>query len=304
MPAPIVILANPYSGSGANRRLVDAVVEKLAARGLDAMPVWDPAERRRVLGDPMLDHDVRCLISAGGDGSMSDVVNDLYHAGNLDKATLAALPLGNENLVATELGFTRGVEALVDAVARGRTRRIDLAKAGDRLMLLCCSAGFDAEVVHRLDQWRRGADRLKRVSRVNYVPRTLGTLRDYRYPTITVEADGQTFSGAHVYAFNFALYGAKIPLAFDTRCDDGLIDYLVLKRPGRVAHALYLLAMLRRRHLGRGDVVHGRACSLRITGDVPLQLDGDPTPTRPPLEITAMPTALRVIDARPECREA
>lgn len=298
MKPTIFILANPYSGSGANRRLVDRLAEQLAGRGLDATPVWDLNERRSVLANPMLDHEASCIISAGGDGSLAAVVNELYHAGNLDKATLATLPLGNENLVATELRFDRGIDELVEAVARGRTRRIDVARVGDQLMLLCCTAGFDAEVVHRLDNWRRQADRLKRVSRINYVPRTLGTLRDYRYPPINVEVNGDTFTGAHVYVFNFALYGAKIPLAFDTAPDDGLIDYLVLRNPGRLPHVSYMLSMLRRKHLLRGDVVHGRTDRLRVTGDVPLQLDGDPFTVRPPIDVSVLPTALRVIDTR------
>lgn len=298
MKPAVFIFANPYSGSGANRRLVDRLAERLAARGLDATPVWDLAERRALLNNPRLDHEASCMISAGGDGSLGAIVNELRHAGNLDRATLATLPLGNENLVATELGFDRGIDALVDTVARGRTRLIDLARVNDQIMLLCCTAGFDAEVVHRLDRWRRRADRLRRIGRINYVPRTLGTLRDYRYPLITLEADGQTFRGAHVYVFNFALYGAKIPLAFDTAPDDGLVDYLVLQRPGRLMHVSYMLAMLRRRHLARGDVIHGRSRSLRITGDVPLQLDGDPCAVRPPVDVTVLPAALRVIDTR------
>ncbi len=296
MPPRVVILANPYSGSGANRRAVDELTLKLSAAGLDAQAIWDLSERQRVLSDPLLDRHVQCVISAGGDGSLGAVVNELHKAGNLPKATLAVLPLGSENLVAHELGFAIDHNALVAAVKRGRSRTIDLAQTGDRLMLLCMTAGFDAEVVHRLDRWRRSKEHLKRVGRISYVPRTLGALRDYCYPGLTLEADGRTFHGAHVYVFNFALYGAKIPLAFDTRCDDGLLDYLVLQQPGRAMYASYMFAMLRRRHLERSDVIHGRAARLRLSGQAPLQLDGDPLPLTPPLDIHVLPAAWRVID--------
>ena len=96
---------------------------------------------------------MRCVVAAGGDGTVSAVINEL----SADVA-LAVLPLGNENLFAKAFGFEDDPGALARAIARGARQPIDLGRAhttaGSRLFTLMLSAGFDADVVHRFTRWR------------------------------------------------------------------------------------------------------------------------------------------------------
>jgi diacylglycerol kinase family enzyme len=96
--------------------------------------------------------------------------------------------------------------------------------------------------------------------------------------------------------FNLPSYACALPVAADARPDDGLLDWIVLERPGRLALARYALAVLRSAHRGRPDVRHGRARHLRITGGplAPVQLDGDPAGFTP-IEIEVLADALAVI---------
>src|SRR5690606_29196698 len=95
------------------------------------------------------------------DGSVADVINDMHAAGRLDVA-LATVPAGTENLFAKELGFGIDHEKLAKAIASRDTLSVDLAQAtfGDgtaRLFTLMASAGFDGNVVHRMNAWRTHA---------------------------------------------------------------------------------------------------------------------------------------------------
>jgi diacylglycerol kinase (ATP) len=306
----VAILANPFSGRGPNRRYVQRLTRVLDTVQLQPRVVWEPAEREAMLGDPTLPAWCRCLVSAGGDGSLADVINDLHRHNPASLATLplATLPIGNENLFARQFGFTREPGRLAEAIVRGTTRMVDIGKVGDRLFTLMASAGFDADVVHRVALWRRsptpsvGAGRagspvkLKRVSKLSYVGKIASTLRDYDYPSITVEADGVTVRGAHVFVFNLPQYGANLGIARHARGDDAMLDYIVFERPGLMRLADYALAVIRTRHLGRPDVPHGKARRLRITSEatVPLQADGDPAGCTP-IDVTVQPAAVRVI---------
>src|SRR5690606_20248656 len=78
--------------------------------------------------------------------------------------------------------------------------------------------------------------------------------------------------------------------------DDHLLDYVIFERPGLVALANYGLQVICGRHLGRGDVIHGKAERLRVTTQTPIamQADGDPAGMTP-VDIEVRPAALQVV---------
>jgi diacylglycerol kinase (ATP) len=298
----VLICANPFSGVGPNGRRVEALVGGLSARGLEARIVWDIKERGAALSDPGLARWCRCVVVAGGDGSIGAVANEMDQAGALPAArdnrqavALATLPMGNENLFAKHYGFTRGTEALAQAIKRGQTRRVDLGRVTHRgqetdaqLFTLMAGIGFDAEVVHRMDRWRTDKPgKLKRVRRISYLPRVASSVWGYGYPQLTIQVGGRELTGTHLFVFNLPEYGGGMGIA-PTGCrgDDGLLDWVIFNRPGVLPLLGYAWSVLRQKHLNRRDVQHGRSASLTITtvSDAPappVQMDGDPAGVLP-----------------------
>jgi len=295
-PRGVLICANPFSGAGPNRQYVDGLVEALSARGLEPRLVWDIKERQAALADPELSGWCRCVVVAGGDGSIGAVVNGLAVAGQLNgsnsrRVSFATMPMGNENLFAGQLGFSRDVQALASAVQSGRTRQIDLGRvrseqagSADRLFTLMIGVGFDAEVVHRVDRWRSSGQGLKRVRSQSYFPRVLSALVGYSFPELTVEVEGQKLSGSHLFVFNLPAYGGGLGLA-PAGCtgDDGLLDWVLFEKPGVLPLVGNAWSVMRGKHLSRSGVRHGRAreLSVRAQRPAPVQMDGDPADFAP-----------------------
>ncbi|MEO1235617.1 MAG: diacylglycerol kinase family protein [Planctomycetota bacterium] len=297
MPDVVLILANPFSGKGPNRKRVDRLERTLSDAGLSPKVVWEREARTPALAE--LGEDGRCVVAAGGDGSVADVLNDMRAAGRLD-LPFATLPCGNENLFAQAFGFSGEPEAIARAIARGETVPCDLGQAGERLFTLMVSAGFDAEVVRRLDRWRTRTRNgsLKRVDRLRYAPRILGTILGYRFAAVTLEADGRTIEGHQAYVFNLPQYGGGFRFAPDARPDDGVFDWVVFQKPGFLRLLLYHWRVVRGRHLGSSGVAHGQASAVTLhTADgvyLPTQADGDPAGATP-LRVSVLPAAIRVI---------
>jgi diacylglycerol kinase family enzyme len=295
----VIILANPYSGKGKNKPRVAALERALAARGLSVREVWDLDERKALLGEPGVGERYRCVVSAGGDGSMAGVVNDLGRGGDTTRAPIAMLPLGNENLFAKAFGHHRGIDALAEAIDKLETRTIDVGDVNGQLFTLMASAGFDSDVVERVDAWRRATNGngLRRVGRLSYA-RPIGVaLTGYRYPKVTLEADGQSVRGAHAFVFNIGLYGGGLPIGSHADPADGLLDWVVFERPGLMRLARYGLSAYLRRHLKLGDVKHGRSSAITLTTDgepISIQTDGDPCASTPGT-IKVRPGAMRVV---------
>ncbi len=291
-------MANPFSGSGPNGRRVQRLLAALRARGMRPEPVWDPAERRAWLADPELADHCRCVIAAGGDGSLSDMVNDLSAGGRIDRVPIAAWPLGNENLFARHYGFRAKAEELATAIDAGHTRSVDLGVANGRRFVLMTGLGFDAAVVHRVARWRQAsAGALRRVNRLSYGPHMLGAWLKGAFEPLVVETEtGERHVGAHLIVFNLPEYGGRLPLMPAARGDDGRLHWLLFREPGRMRLISYGLSVLMRRHLRRADVAWGSGRTLEVTSraPIPMQLDGDPA-GHAPVTFGVEPGAMRIV---------
>jgi len=297
----VAIFGNPFSGSGPIRKPVAKLAAALEAHGLEPDVVWDPHDRNAKLSDDAYLRKLRCVVAAGGDGSVSAVINAMAQGGRVPDVAFATYPVGNENLFARQFGFGKDPQKLADAIAAGHTTRTDLGVADGKFFTLMVSSGFDADVTHRLDRWRRaGSKTLKRVRRVTYLPKILGSIRGYRYPGVRLEADGQTVEGAHAFVFNIPQYGGSLGICRHADHCDGRLDWVVFERPGARSLLAYGWAVLRGLHLDRADVHHGTADRVRITpvnGEpVPVQADGDPA-AHAPVELAVAREALLLVTA-------
>ncbi len=294
----MLILANPYSGSGPNRRRVGELETHLGDAGLRPEVVWERDRHAELLASHA-DAPLRCLVAAGGDGSIGGILNAMRDADRLG-LPFATLPVGNENLFAREFGFERRRPAAVAAaIVRGETRPVDLGECNGRVFHLMVSAGFDAEVVRRVDLWRTAPHdgSLRRVNRLRYAVPTLKALARYRYPAVTLEADGHAVDGSLAFVFNLPQYGGNIAVCGGAEPDDGLLDWVVFRPRGRVQLARFGAMVLARQHQRSGAVVCGRAASITLRhreDAAPAQIDGDRLGDTP-LSVRVLPAALNVV---------
>ena len=289
----VLIVANPSSGRLANRDRTAALADSLQRQGLTSQIIWE-------LGQLPCRDACRCVVAAGGDGTVAAVVNMLKsrppHAA--PQPPLAILPLGNQNLLAKELGFVVGPDRLAGAIAAGHCRRIDLGCTADRWFTVMVSAGLDADVAHRLARWRGADEQMRRVGNASYVKPILATALRYRFGLVELEADGVTCCrGAMALVFNVARYALGLPFVQGASDADGLLHWVVFEKPGRFAALSYLAAVLRGRHLKRRDVHHGTARHVRLSSKqpVPVQIDGEAMGFTP-AAIEVQPEALAVVD--------
>ena len=288
-PRGVTILGNPYSGAKDNLARIRALSMAMQSQGLEVRLAWSLDELSEAAAEPDFAQNYRAVVAAGGDGTLNCLINRQI------PVPLAMYPLGNENLFARQFGYSAEPLAMARMIAAGRTRPIDLGRAGDQRFSIVASAGFDGDAAHRLATWRATSDRLKRVRSLNYLrPIAVAALR-YKYPLIEVEADGLRVCGALAMVFNLPQYANELPLAPDALPDDGLLDWLVFARPGSVPLMRYALKVWRGRHRSCTDVFFGRAKHIQLAcpQPVPLEIDGEAAGFAP-IEIQVEPAAIEI----------
>lgn len=280
------ILRNPRSGTGRRRHLVLDLVKRLRERGFrprvfkdrEKMACWVADEARRA--------DLACVVAVGGDGTAADVYN------RYPGVPFALLPAGTENLLAAQLGFPACGRTVAEMIANGATRKLDLLEVGNRRCALMASVGFDADVIHRLFEMRTG-----NITRLNYIPLVLASLRKYRYPPLRVWRDDEEtpLVTSLAMAFNLPRYGAGLTPARAALADDGRLDVRLFERGSGFQIVRYFIKVALGIHERSPDVISSQATRLRIESDVPVpvQADGDPAGWTP-VEIRVLPAALEV----------
>jgi diacylglycerol kinase family enzyme len=296
----VLILANPRAGSASSREVVLELVDALRDLRLEATVCWQREEFSELLAGHERE-DLRCVVAAGGDGTLVETVN--RGAG----LPVTILPLGTENLVARYWGIERSGRQVAQTIAAGKLRQLDLARVTPlpvadnggrpplrgRLFCLMAGVGFDADVVNRLHRKRSG-----HISFYSYARPIVQALRRYRFHLMDVEIldTGERLRGAMVFVLNLPRYAMGLPLAPEARGDDGLLNLLVFERPGIFHLFRYLTAVIQGRRNKLRDCHHRwvRAVRLETSQTVRVQTDGDPAGTLP-VTIEVVPGAMRLL---------
>ncbi len=271
------IVANAGSGRGAGRAAVATFATALESYRIGCRIAWTPEDRAAMVADAAAGDDCRCLVAAGGDGTVSALVNER------PTVPIAVLPAGTENLFARHFRFDGRPKRLARAIAEGSVSSLDLGTAGQRRFSLMAGVGFDADVVTRHHMARIArTGRARPTNRGAYVEPVLRSSLSYRFPNLKVRIDdpgaGETIEGTTVLVFNLPRYALGLPFAPAARGDDGRLDLVVFREPGPFRALHYLWLVLSGAHLDRDDVHHRRVISATIDSPepVPFQLDGDP----------------------------
>ena len=94
---------------------------------------------------------------------------------------------------------------------------------------------------------------------------------------------------------NAPFYGMHLEVVPHILMDDGLLDVVIFRNFSKLEYILHAISISQGRRRYQPKIVHRRVKSLRITSDLPLdlQVDGVPQGTTPAL-VTVLPGALRV----------
>lgn len=273
----VIIQRNPHSGSGAGRSQLRILSRYLRLAGFRVRMFSSRPKLDRYLTDKPVDRILRCIVAAGGDGTVADLVN--RHPG----VPIAVLPLGTENLLAKYLSIRRCGRRLAEIIQRGKVRMFDSATVNGRRILLMASVGVDAEIVEAVHQSRSG-----HIHRLSYVRHVLGAfLMNLPISYRVISGDGSVdLSGRHIIVTNVPRYGFDIPFAPEAKPDDGVLDVRVFHGTTRW-QAFWHVARLR---LGLpvtgNEFTRFSASAVRIecldaTRPRTSQCDGDPGPELP-----------------------
>ena len=269
----IVISANPKSGAKSGLEKAHRLKDLLANEGWKVDLTTDLDHMQQIVEGSHQRGELRTVVSAGGDGTVSAVLNRIP-----SRIPLTIFPLGSENLLAQEFKLPREPSGVIPLVQKMATRQLDLFWANGTVFLLMASVGFDAQVVRMVHESRRS-----HITRWAYRLAVLKAIQSYRWPTLSIEGNFQgrweSLGTCHwLFAFNVPRYAAGIHIIDDALVDDGLLDVGMLTGGNAMIGLWNYLRVALGTHRRSSRWRECRVNALRVVssqGQGGYQLDGD-----------------------------
>jgi diacylglycerol kinase family enzyme len=224
--------------------------------------------------------DLDAVVVFSGDGGFNEVLNGLR-----DPVPIGFIPGGGASVLPRALGLSRDpVEAaqeLAAALEAGRTRRISLGRVNGRRFTFSAGVGLDAELVRRVDERGRDAER-GRAGDLWFAlaaGRLLFERRGRLEPVLEVEGLGRAAFALVANADPYS-YAGPLPLRVAPEASFELgLDLVAPKavRP-RVLARYVGYALFGRGQQRAGDILYAHDVDrivVRCDEELPLQADGE-----------------------------
>ena len=265
--------------------------EVLAAYGVDA-PLWYEVAKSKQApkrARAALEAGADVVFVWGGDGMVQRCADVLAGTG----ATMAVLPAGTANLLATNLAIPKDVEGAVRVGLSGHHRVLDVGRVNGERFLVMAGVGFDALMI-------RDADRsLKdRFGRAAYI--WTGARHIEEKPVgIHIVVDGTTWfrgDATCVLVGNVGTIVGGITAFEAARPDDGRLELGVVTATGMLQWSRVMTRMI----IGHPDksplvqLTSGRKIDVHLDQQRPYELDGGARPSTRRLKIRIEHAALPV----------
>lgn len=271
-----LLVTNPYANRWRARRKLERVEAVFRNRGLDyELAVTGGPGEAIGLARNAAGRGFGAVIAAGGDGTVSEVVNGLMLAGDGARASLllGVIPIGTGNDFAEMAGVPREIEAAVEAIAAGPTRRVDVGRVNDRYFDNNAAIAMEPRVTIASTRikWLSGNSR--------YVVALLRSLLRLTTWKMRVHWDDGQFEGELLLlsVCNSPRTGGKFRMAPRASMSDGLLDVVMVPKVSRMRIARILPRLFSGTHVDDPNVQYVRTRELSVESEpgTPLHADGE-----------------------------
>jgi len=302
-----LVVVNPASAGGRTGRRWTDVAARLRGAGLD----FDAALTSRrgeaeELSRQALREGRSLVVAAGGDGTISEVANGFFEAGEpIDGgARLGVLPMGTGGDLRRTLGHPLELERAAAVLLAGRARRLDAGRVtcaredggtAVRHFVNIADAGIGGDVVDRVNRGRRLVS-----GEVTFLLASIRTLLEWRNRPMRIVIDGRAreLVAQQVVVANCQYYAGGMRVAPAAVPDDGLLDVVVAGDLGAWENVRGLGRIRRGTHLDGGSpkLSHALAERVEISSPELTRVDADgEQPGLLPAVLEVQPGALRVV---------
>jgi diacylglycerol kinase (ATP) len=221
------------------------------------------------------------ILSAGGDGTLNQVVNGIVRSSVSITPTLGIIPLGSGNDFAGTMNITGKPDQLLQLLKQNKPQPIDVGKIScldkegkslDKYFINVCSLGMGPATVHRLERMPRWIG-----PGFRYFVSVLNTFFTHPTEKFEVRTPEWTWKGSArvVTIANGKSFGNKIYIAPDARPDDRIFSTFIATDMPLLKFLFVLQTIKLKKHAHDDRVIYSTAKELEITSPDPAWIEAE-----------------------------
>jgi len=277
------LIVNPVAGAGRTAKKWPEIRARLES--LDLRFDYDLTEapgHARELAKSAASQGYELVVSVGGDGTINEVVNGLYDAGNLAEVRLGIISTGTGSDYIRTIGIPRAYHEACHCLKSPRKLAVDVGvveylsngQMVRRLFANFAGLGFDAEIVKTTTQKFKALR-----GTISYLAGLFSALISYRNKGATIALDGEEIEGkiCTILVSNGRYGGGGMLTAPAADLSDGLLDVIIIGDVSKPDLLCSLPRIYKGTHLTHPKVTwkKARVIEIKSAEKVSLQADGE-----------------------------
>lgn len=294
-----LVIANPNAGGG---RAPEELAQRFAEIESVDLRLTEEAGHASRLAAEAGSLGYECVVAAGGDGTLNEVVNGLMQS--KAPCRLGLLPLGTGNDFARSLGLTDDLDFALSVLERPLWQPCDVVSLrgteDQRYFINMSAGGASGEVSHRLTTSIKNF--WGPLAYLRAALETLPSLEPYELRLTLDTGEVVTIEALNLVVANARFIAAGVPVAPQADWKDGLLDIIVFAACSTPRLAIVTASVLAGTHLTDAcpEVSSYRSTTLEVESvpDMPFNVDGELlTPQSVSFEV--VPQALEIATPQP-----
>lgn len=177
------------------------------------------------------------ILVVGGDGTVNKVLPYLVNT----TKTLGIIPCGTANLLASNLGINTISKAL-KVIDKENVRKIDVMTVNDKLSVLRCGIGYDADIIGKTPQSLK--------NKFGYFAYFIAgiifalRLKNKEYSIVLNDNEKTVEASCIIVANAGNMYKNLFSISKDSRLDDGMFDIFILKTQNPILFFIEFLKIM------------------------------------------------------------
>lgn len=215
-----VMIYNPYSGRIKKKEMLQDFYDILRKYDYELEVLYTSKKKDATEIVKNLPDDIDLVISAGGDGTLNEVVS-----GNLkrkNRLTLANLPMGTTNDVGNMYGYTKNYLKNLELLLQGVQKKVDVCFINDTPFVYVACLGDYIDMAYNTPRRLK-----KKYGKMAYIMYGLKQLRnEITSYDIKYTIDNKTYEGR--YSFFFITNASRVAgvddIYYDVKLDDKMFE--------------------------------------------------------------------------------
>ena len=268
-----LFILNPVAGKGKTLKLLPTVKAYFAAsrEDFDIEITEYPGHATEIAADYSSKQPCR-IYSIGGDGTLNEVLNGM--AGS--SSSLGVIPSGSGNDFIKSIEPDSDLKSILARTVEGTARPIDMARINDRYFINIASLGFDAQVAHTTQHFKK----IPLISgKTAYILGIFTTIMQRKNNVLEIRIDGGFIkSNALLIAIgNGRYYGGGMLAVPKAEIADGMFDICLVDNISRMK-ILRLFPLYMKGQHGKISDVHfykGKRVEIKSASPIAMNSDGE-----------------------------